>query len=421
MGVATIATVSYSRGRPLQARIRLLSVSALAAGSLLLGSCGPARQSVLDEQSLFSMQLGRLEDQVDIISRDGVVPRADTELAMRDGMIYVADGAAGKIMEFTSFGELVRLIYHPDRNPEPVTLAQAAEDGDEVTRVAAPYRFQQLGNVAVDSRRYIYAEDRLPDERAVFDESLGVQLNRIVVRFNDEGVPLDYLGQEGIGGTPFPHIDALFVTVRDELVVVSTTTGSKLVHVFSAEGEQMYVVRIRLDRLPIPGEDDDSIAVLQEVVAGLDAYRIYLRVSYYRPSVAAGSGEQFGIDFDHSRIYWLNLESGRYEGFMELPRGTREDEQTLHHELVGVARGEHVFLLARQDIGQTRLVIMNDAGRVLRRRVLAVPEVELVLRRFALDDRGVLTSFLGFEDRAEIVWWRSDRLLPEMGDGSDEG
>lgn len=412
--------MSHAARRSRQPRHRLLSISVVLAGVLLVAGCDSRAQSVLEQERLFSLELGRLEDQVDIISRDGVVPRADTELSMRDGMVYVADGAAGKIMEFTSFGELVRLIYHPDRNPEPVTLVQPGADGDDVTRVAVPYRFQQLGNLAVDSRRHVYAEDRLPSERAVFDEGLGVQLNRIVVRFDDEGNPLDYLGQEGIGGTPFPHIDALFVTLRDELVVVSSTTSSRLVHMFNAQGEQMYVVRIRLDRLPIPEDDEGVIAVLQEVVAGVDAYRVYLRVSYYRPAVAADTGEQFGIDFDHSRIYWLDLETGRYEGFAELPRGGREDEQTLHHELVGVTRGEQIFLLARQAVGQTRLVIMNDSGRVLRRRVLTVPEVELVLRRFSLDHGGVLTAFLGFEDRADVVWWRADRLLPETGAADDD-
>lgn len=403
-----------------RARVRAAVLALLIATALLgLAGCDTRQPSVLEREDLFQLELGRLEDQLDIISRDGLMPRAETSVAMRDGLVYIGDGAANKVMEFTSYGDLVRLIYHPDQNPSPVTLGQAQNGAsDDLTRVATAYRFGQLGNIAVDSRRYVYAEDRLPPERSVFDDQLGVQLNRIVVRFDDAGNALDYLGQEGIGGTPFPFVERLLVTVRDELVVITSTMNAKLVYVYTPGGELIYTVRIGLDRLPVPSADDDSIAVLEEIVAGVDQYRLYLKISYYRTEVAEDTGEEFGIRFDHSRIYWLDLESGRYEGYVELPRSTA-GEEALHYELVGVARDEQIFLLARQGVGQTRLIIMNQDGRVLRRRILNIPEVELVLRRFSLAPNGVLTALLGFPDRADVVWWRSDRLLPEVAGGGD--
>lgn len=386
---------------------------------VILAACDEQQPTFLEDESLFQLEIGRLEDQLDLVSRDGVMPRAETSIAMQDGMLYVGDGAANKIMEFTSYGDLVRLIYHPDQNPTPVTLGQSANVGDSgLTRIATPYQFTQLGNIAVDSRRHVYAEDRLSSERSIYDEDLGVQLNRTIVRFDDDGSALDYLGQEGIGGTPFPYIERMQVTLRDELVVITGTTNAKLVYMFAPSGDQIYNVRIGLDRLPIPAEDDDAIAVLDAIVAGVDQYRLYLKVSYYRTEVAEDTGEEFGISFEQSRLYWLDLESGRYEGYVELPRGTA-DGGDAHYELVGVARDEYIFLLARQDVGRTRLLIMNDDGRVLRRRVLNVPETQLVLRRFHLSQSGVLTGLLGFMDRADLVWWRSDRLLPESSEDID--
>lgn len=385
----------------------------------VLVACEQQQPAFLESESLFQLEIGRLEDQLDLVSRDGVMPRAQTSIAMQDGMLYVGDGAANKIMEFSSYGDLVRLIYHPDQNPVPVTLGQAGSVGESgLTRIATPYQFSQLGNIAVDSRRHVYAEDRLSAERSIFDEDLGVQLNRTIVRFDDNGEALDYLGQEGVGGTPFPFIEQMQITLRDELVVITGTTNAKLVYMFTPSGEQIYNVRVGLDRLPIPSEDDDAIAVLDGMVAGVDQYRLYLKISYYRTEVAEDTGEEFGISFDHSRLYWLDLESGRYEGYVELPQGSADGGDS-HYELVGVARDEQIFLLARQDVGRTRLVIMNDEGRVLRRRVLNVPEMQLVLRRFHLSQSGVLTGLLGFTDRADLVWWRSDRLLPESSGETD--
>ncbi len=348
------------------------------------------------------------------------MPRVSTSVVMRDGIVYIGDGAANKIMEFTSFGDLVQLIYHPQENPQPVTLGDdgASAAGGVVTRTAAEYPFNQLGRIAVDSRRFVYAEDRLSAERSVFDEELGVQLNRIVLRFDDRGEAVDYIGQEGIGGTPFPFIERVQITARDEVVVVASTMDTKFVYLYDPSGELIYTVRVGLDRLPIPTEDDELITVLEELVAGVDAYRIYLKISYYRTAVAEDTGEEYGINFDHSRVYWLDLQSGRYTGFVELPRGADGGEGE-HHELIGVVDGEHIFLLSRQDAGQTRLLIMNDAGRVIRRRTLAISETDLIARSFSLTTDGVLTALLGYPSFAQVVWWRTDRLLPTAR--SDDG
>jgi hypothetical protein len=354
---------------------------------------------------------------------------------MQDGFVYIGNGPANKVMEFTSFGDLIRLIYDPLQNPEPITLGVARSGGSGEarepagsgtavrTRYATEYAFGQVGVVAVDSRRHIYVEDRVPPERAVTDETSGVQLNRIVVRFDDEGEPLDYIGQEGIGGTPFPYIDSLSVTRRDELIVIAKTMDARFFSMYTPSGELMYSLRVGLDRLPVPSLESDMIPVLEEMVGGVDRDRTYLKISYYRAAVDEETGKEYGISLDHSRIYWLDLETGRYEGYLELPRGVEGDGER-HYELIGTTIGEYLLLLSRLDPGQTRLLVMNDEGRVVRRRNLYTPEADMVLREFAVTPRGVLTALLGYKEQVDLVWWRTDRLLPgiaEMEQSSGAG
>ena len=382
-------------------------------GIVLLGiGCETRSVSVLERDSLFRLEIGRLEDQLDLIARNGVLPHLRASIAMRDGFINIGNGPANKIMEFTSFGDLIRLIYDPLQNPEPITLGEPrdSDPGTGRTRTATEYHFGNLGTIAVDSGRRIFAVDRLSPERSVFDEDLNVELNRIVVRFDGDGTPLDYIGQEGIGGTPFPFIENLTVTVRDELAIVAKTMDTRFLYIFASNGELMYSVRIGLNRLPVPSANTDLIAVLEEMVPGVDAYRVYLNVSYYRTAVDEETGKEYGVSLDHSRVYWLDLETGRYEGYFELPRRSA-DEADLHYELLGVTVGEHAFLTSRLDAGQTRLLIMNDEGRVVRRRNIYTPEIDLVLREFALSTTGVLTGLFGYSDHADVVWWRTDRLL----------
>ncbi len=393
-------------------RLLVASVS-LAAASLPL-SCSRVTTTVLEREARFDLGIGRLEDELGLFSRGGVIPRIPNTVTMRNGMIYVGNGPSNKIMGFTSYGDLVRLVYRPQENPQPVTLGTDTAGGRDarITRRAVPFSFSQLGTIAVDSRRFLYAEDLLPASRAIWDPDLEVMLNRVVLRFDSNGNPIDYVGQEGVGGTPFPYIKRIMTTVRDDLVVITSTTRRRNVYLFTSAGDLITNVEIGRDRLPVPALDAGYIPVLGDVIAGVNGRRVYVKVSYYRALRDPASDKEQGIAFDHSRIYWVDLHTGRYEGYVEVPRGSGEAGREEHFELVGVARDDHFFLLSREDENRTQLVIMNDRGRVLRRRYLQIPEQDLVTRSFFLDHDGVLTALLAYPDRAHVVWWRSDRLLP---------
>jgi hypothetical protein len=393
---------------------RLSGLVTVALWIGILAGCDQGPVNILERESLFRLQIGRLENQLDLITRNGVLPDLRTSVAMVDGFVYIGNGPANKAMEFTSYGDLIRLIYDPTENPQPVSLGDGEEessDGSGRTRFSREYDFSRLGAIAVDSRRRMYVEDRLPPERSVYDESLEVQLNRIVVRFDETGAAVDYLGQEGIGGTPFPFIESISMTVRDELAVISKTMNARFFYLFSPEGDLMYSMRIGLDRIPVLDSASNDIAILDSVVAGTDKYRVYLKVSYYRAIRDEETDKESGINLVESRVYWIDLQSGRYEGFFELP-DTSGTDSPFPYELLGVSAGEYVYLAGRIDVGRTRLLIMNDEGRVVRRRNIAIPEADLVMRAFHVNPAGVLTGLLGYTEHAEVVWWRADRLLP---------
>ncbi len=380
----------------------------------LLWACDGSSTSVLERENLFRLEIGRLEDQLDLFAIDGVLPPEKNRVVMRDGLFFVSNGVSNKIMVFNSYGDLLSLYYRPDANPEPVSLAIVDDaDGAESTRFAVPYPFRRTGEIAVDRNKSIAIVDRLSIERTVDDTELGVRLDNVVLRFDDNGRFIDYLGQEGVGGTPFPVIDAMRYNAFDELTVVCTTTRSRIVYVYTAEGDLMYRAEIRFDRLPVPAPDSDDVAVLDEVVPGYDRREVFLKVSYFRPSIDDQTGKQYGIYFDHARIYWINLDTGLYEGYVTIP-----DANDAQYELLGVARNDQMFLAARTEEGATELVILNAEGRVVRRRTLDIDEIDLVQRQLHLDASGILSAMLVYSDRVELSWWRTDRLL-QRGIGFD--
>lgn len=395
----------------------------VVATLLFLGSCNRSEVVALERHDLFELAIGRMESELDLFHAPGSPLQAKTRIVMRDGMFAISNGSANKIMTFTSFGDLVSMVYNPDENPQPVLVQGTQQDGTVSNRRAVPYHFTQLGEIALSSSNTLLAEDRLPSERASYDEELQVSLNRIVLRFENDGTLRDYLGQEGIGGSPFPYIESLHTTERDEVVVISRTLETWLIFWFNAEGDPLYTVEIPMDRLPFPDDDGDYIPTLETIVPDRELPRLYLSLNYYYQPQDPETGTLHGMEIFASRVYWLDLETGRYEGYVDVPENVHnvvgssifEQEEVRHlYELVGVAPGEHFLLLSREDERRSQLLVMNSSGRVLGRRTIVVDDKGMFYRTFHVSPEGILTGLLANSDGASVVWWRSDRLMRSL-------
>jgi len=385
----------------------------------LLGGCRLAAIREINREELFDLEIGKAEDQIDLFQLSGIPMHQKTRLFMRDGIFYVANGPSNKVMEFTSYGDLLSLFYDPDNNPQPVLLQTQKQSNTISNRRAHAYPFTQIGEIAVTRNRTLLAEDQLGEERAIFDDDLGVSLNRVVLRFDARGQLIDYLGQEGVGGTPFPYIDGLYVNSRDEIVVVCKTMHRWLVFWYRPNGDLLYHVEISLDRLPVP-KDEKVIPILETVMPDSSERRVFLKLNYYQETVDPQTGAAYGINAVASRIYWLDLATGKYDGFVTIPKNKQQvagnnlfDRKEIEYlyEFVGTAPGNFLYLLSREDNDRIQLLIMNTDGRVIRRRYLHVDEESIVYKTFTVSPEGILCALLGYEDQAKIVWWRSDKLL----------
>jgi len=123
----------------------------------------------------------------------------------------------------------------------------------------------------------------------------------------------------------------------------------------------------------------------------------------------------------------LSLLSGRYEGYIEVPQdgvrtekiGTQEVEVPApSFELLGVSSGDAFFLLRREEANLFQLLVLDAKGGEVARRSIIMEDSELFYKEVKLSPDGIIYALLGEEYQAQIVWWRSDRLLRE---GEREG
>ena len=399
---------------------RLFPVPLILLILVTLFSCRDEAVEELEKEVLFDLGFGKMEDQINFYIEGDLDRLKKNRIIMKDGFFYISNALSGKIMEFNSYGDIINLFYNADRNPDPVLLTPRGATGEAATRNLYPYPFLDVGEIALGRDKTLYVDDLISVNRRERDEDLGVVLERIILQFDRDGRFIDYLGQEGNGGTPFPYIDKIRVTERDELVVFTRNTQGWRVFWFSPQKKPLYVVDILNDQLPVPESlsAPDLLAILENIECDLMERKLYLKIDYYAESIAQES--ENGSGFGGSFIWWLDMDVGTYNGRVRIPAHLKdtgkpqmfeEDKTELIYEFIGIARGEHLFLASLEGRNSYQLLILKPDGLVVKSGLINLGEERLENRQFFVTPQGILTGFLGWDDRVEIAWWRTDRFI----------
>ena len=398
--------------------VRVCGVVALV-GAVLAG-CGAPSEGVAYRR-LFSLDIGLSENKVALFQFQNSSPQRGVFVGMRDGLVSVSVPAQNKVVTFTSYGDVMRFIYQPSLNPEPFYVAATSEEGVVQNRVATAYDFYQTSRIAMGENNEIFVVDQLPPDLTIFDEDSGVLYDRVVVRFDARGRMVHSIGQEGVGGTPFPAIRDIFVVHGNDVVVVCDQGDWWQIFWFGGNGVVRYRVDIDSAHLPSLVRPSD-ITELERVVPDPTLPRLYLKVDFYNEHGDSGGAVQYGIEQVASRIYWMNLPVGRYTGYIDIPSDfsdlngerTTEGRYTVPYDFLGVARGEYIVLWGHL-LNQRPylLVVGTDSDVVLRHEIKEAP-AGVLFSDFTLSPSGVVAGLHGYHDRVDAVWWRLDTFLKSL-------
>jgi hypothetical protein len=406
---------------------------------MLGAACSRGDPVSIAREDLFSLEIGRMEDQLALYSLDGDRGLSRVGLMMRDGLFYISDGNGAKIVRYNSYGDLLFMIYNDESNPAPLSLRANTGENAMVTRWAFNYPLREPGRIVVDSRKHIYVEDRLPDDRHGYDAEGGALLDSVVLHFDQDGRFVEYLGQGGAGGRAFPRITGLYTSVRDELAVVCREPAGWTVHWYSAAGAVISVLNLKNSAVPSPPDWPETFVSVDSIMAAPDSRELYIKVDYYRDIFDDSTGARIGTEPYGSLVWIMDIENGVYREVLEVPfleqsglvNGRRETLRMLY-TMMGVVRGGGVFFSFPQDEGYSLLVLRrrdeNFSGRdpgsqavtpsvsmEQRYGFIRVDREELYLNNFNLSGEGILSALLVSDFEAKLVWWRTDKILADGG------
>jgi hypothetical protein len=388
----------------------------------LLPACRPpAVDEGINPDLRFELKYGSFEDEINLFTNSN--GEVHTRLAMRDGLFYIVNGESRKILQLNSYGDLLTFYYNPDSTPAPAFegTQEDLEENINTTQRSQRYPFNNPSLLAVDSRKYLYVVDQVPPERQERDTQQRLLLAQVVFRFDAEGKFIDYIGQQGPGGTPFPFIKDIFVTANNELVVACQAATGMIVYWYSPDGFMLYTVPIHNADLPSFSKDGGGqvIASLKKIVPDAHVKDLYLDIDYYTMAVDKDSGVQYGMDYTMTAIHRFSVTSGAYSDYLTVPPLEQED-YFLTWDFLGLTETGTFFFYLVDDSGYQLQIIDNEGDRVQRHHLNmdASQKIDkLLYSSFALSGEGIISAILADDDGVKVVWWRTDALLKQEGEG----
>lgn len=404
--------------------VRTILFLALSAVFINTGCKKAGIVQTIKKEELFSLKYGNFENELNLfnLNQTGSI---DTSIAMKNGLFYISNGQSKKILKMNSYGDLLTLYFNRDENPKPLfnnaQINQTGNSGPQEisTKKIIDYPFNSPSDICVDSKQKIYSVEVLPPERQENDK--GRILKYVVLRFDGEKF-IDYIGQQGPAGTPFPLIKGIYTTDRDELVVVCVVPEGIEVYWFSENGSLLHNVLIKSDDAPNPIETkiENSIYLkVENVIPDSHVNKLLVKIDYYGIKIDETSKVQAGIEYKTTYVYPLDVKTGKYGKPVEVPPYEQTVEQGFSkkvykspYDILGIS-GSWLFFMVPVENGYMVELVNHDNSRVIK-RFLGIDNTNLLYQNFNLSNNGIISALLAEKDKCQIVWWRTDTLLDAL-------
>jgi hypothetical protein len=394
-------------------------LAGIITGVLLLALSGcNGQDSTLKREDLFTLDIGRLEGEIDLYNdfADGQVQKSS--IIMTDGLFYITNSMGQKITRYNSYGDLLFMIYNEETNPPLLDLQIIDEMTPAITRWAIAYPLQNPGTIAIDSKKHIFVADRLASERHRYDKESGILYDSLLLHFDASGKFVEYLGRQGKGGSPFPNIEHIYLSLNDDIVVVSRAGNDYIVYWFSSDGNLLYEIPFKSDGIPTPENREELLVSLDGIAIAPDEKIIYIKADYYREIFDTATETRSGTIPDGCSLWLFSIDRNRYIDEVEIPfyesstmiNGRRFSEE-LFYTMLGVLKNREVVFYFPAANGYSILSLKADNSAPQRKHgFINVDPAELEYSDFTLSSNGIISALLSTEWEAKVVWWRTDML-----------
>ena len=368
----------------------------------------------MEREDLFSLFYGSFEDDMNLSNiYKNPSNNVDSQIVMKKGFFYISNPGAKKILKLTSFGDLLAVYYNGEYNRMPDFINQKQSDVLS-TREAIEYPFNFPTFIAILENKNTYVVDGLTEDRIEYDLENNIGLKNIVLHFNEKNEFVDYIGQEGYGGSPFPAIDAIYSNSQNELIVVCRVNQSVRLYFYNNKGVLVHKYSISKESLPEVYKEKKQTYMNIDRTIAIDDF-IYVKVDYYIQEIDDVSNVEKGIIYDKTILHTFDRKTKTYIKSIELPfyedNEIREGEviKTKRiYELIGISEDGRCFLMTPKN-EVFALAIFDTKNNRTYKHNLIVP-LKTIYSNFYVSNDGILCALFADNEAVRVSMWQTNTL-----------
>lgn len=368
----------------------------------------------LIKEDMFTLPIGNMDGELDFFAREGIPFSLKSDIHMSKGQFLVSNGNGKKIMKFNSYGNLLKKI-----SPEKIT---------DLHNESLSWDFNEPGVLSA-TENYIYIEDTIKYDTSISDNYIDksrdltddkredekhILTERIIHQFNSDGKYINFIGQDGIGGSPFPFINNIYNDSANRLIVITQTTYFWSIYRYTESGDFIDQTDIELDYLPSLENEENIITQINNIIPDKEKERVLIDLTFYKKIVEERSDDIISMNFLKSRVYYYNLNEKKYISWMDIPESSEENSYR-QFILQDIVQGKYLFFTSFGDDGISEyLTITNENGYRIGDYNLNIDNTNIIYHSYYVSyPEGILTALLCTDYAGGITWWRTDKILQE--------
>ena len=416
----------------------------------ILQGCGRTRIVELKKEHLFSLPVGKEDEEIGILRENNGRFVGPAHVLFRNGFFYTVDTVNQKIMKTTTPGDVILTIADGE-------MEQNEHDSTLRTKQKTYFDFNQIGVIEVDNENNIYVEDMFLEKTevetvidifSIDDDSIDEEkeyeekyMSHILV-FDRLGTFLHRIGNSGIGSDPFYYMYDIEIDNSGCLVVMTGNDewDAWTYHRYSPDGELIEKYTLTSEDVLAQTEQEHRAYFVMNVIPTEQPGQVLYWTSKYETSLDSTEvkkeedlwGEEIEIDdYDRQRARKEDTEKGeQVQSIRDLLHykisfydfesasivNSHQWETALNNEVesteefIGLDGYQNCFFWKYIDKNKAVITILRPDGSFITKRSFLFESDGIWMDlQIALD--GSVSAIKIDESNVHYYRWRSDRLI----------
>lgn len=388
---------------------------------LMVSACKNHETKLVEREDLFTIQYGNFDNEINLSKMDRNTYSV-ANIYLNNGIFYLSNTTSKKVIKTSFYGDLLALYYNSEYNPKPDFVPAAADEPSNNqkslpgTRTAVEYPFNSCSFLVVNEMEHLYVVDRVPTDRIQIDNEQKIALTDVILHFDNNGNFIDYIGQEGLGGTPFPNIVSLSTNAKNDVIAVCKTLNSMNVFWFTADGVLVSRTNFDINALPFSYEPDREFHMnIDAIFPSYESRDLYIKIDYYVDDIDGETGANLGIDYDKSSVYKVSLDKGEFQPVKDInPYKIIDENDTIVGEkvymLMNVCKDDWAFLMTKLDDAFAILLLNLKTGKT-KKLNLSLKNFSPLFSTFTVTPDCMLAGLFGDENEATVSVWHTENVI----------